>query len=328
MRALICEHHGPPEELVIRDVTTPEPGPGQIRLRVMAAGVNFPDGLIIRNLYQTKPPLPFSPGSEAAGIVDAVGPDVSTFRVGDRVAAMTTWGAFAEQVVVDAARSFPVPADMPFDVAACFTMVYGTAFHAFAQRAALRAGESVLVLGAAGGVGLAAVEVARAMGAHVIAAASSPEKLALATAHGAHETIDYSREDLKTRVKALTGGKGVDMVFDPVGGALADPAFRAIARNGRYLVVGFAAGDIPALPLNLPLVKSAAIVGVFWGAYLVAEPEGNAANIAQLYRWYAEGRLKPEISRRFALEEGADAIRWVIDRKALGKIVLTMADAV
>lgn len=326
MRALMCERHGLPEELVFRDIPSPDPEPGEVRLRVKAASVNFPDGLIIQNLYQTKPPLPFSPGSEAAGVVDAVGENVTGLSVGDRVAAMTTWGAFAQEVAVQASRCFPIPDAMPFDIASGFTMVYGTALHALKQRGRLQAGETLLVLGAAGGVGLAAVEIGKQMGARVIAAASSEEKLALARAHGADETVNYATADLKAAVKELTGGKGVDVIYDPVGGALADPAFRAIAWNGRYLVIGFAAGDIPAIPLNLPLVKGASIVGVFWGAFLVAEPEENAANIEQLYRWYEAGALKPEISRHFAFDEGAEAIRWIMDRKALGKVVIEVGE--
>lgn len=320
----MCEAFGPPEDLVVRDVAAGEPGPGQILIRVKAAGVNFPDGLIIRNLYQMKPPLPFAPGSEAAGLVEAVGPGVTAFRPGDRVSAMTTWGAFAEEVVADAGRCTPIPEGMSFEEAAGFTMVYGTSLHAFAQRGALQAAETVLVLGAAGGVGLAAVEIARAMGAQVIAAASTQEKIDLAIAHGAQHGINYATESLKDRVKALTGGRGVDVIYDPVGGDLAEPAFRTIAPGGRYLVVGFAAGDIPAIPLNLPLVKSAAIVGVFWGAFMMAHPDENARNMEQLHRWYAHGALKPEISRRFPFDQGAAAIRWVMDRKALGKVVLTM----
>lgn len=325
MRALMCEVHGLPETLVLRDVQTPQPGPGELLLRVKAASVNFPDSLIIRNLYQTKPPLPFTPGSEAAGVVEAVGDGVTAFKPGDRVAAMTTWGGFAEQVVKDATRCFLIPDAMPFDIASGFTMVYGTALHALKQRGRLQPGETLLVLGAAGGVGLAAVEIGKQMGARVIAAASSPEKLALARAHGADDLIDYGQDDLKSALKTLTDGRGVDVVFDPVGGALADPAFRAMAWDGRYLVVGFAAGDIPAIPLNLPLVKGAAIIGVFWGAFLTREGAAHAANLAQLYDWYAQGALRPEISHRFPLEEAAAAIRWVMDRKALGKVVVEIA---
>jgi NADPH2:quinone reductase len=324
MRALMCEAHGLPETLVLRDVPTPQPGPGEVRLGVKAASVNFPDSLIIRDLYQTKPPLPFSPGSEAAGVIEAVGEGVTAMRIGDRVAAMTTWGAFAEQVVVDASRCFAIPDAMPFDAASGFTMVYGTAIHALKQRGRLQPGETLLVLGAAGGVGLAAVEIGKQMGARVIAAASGPDKLALARAHGADEGIDYAQGDLKAALRELTGGRGVDVVFDPVGGALADPAFRAMAWDGRYLVIGFAAGDIPAIPLNLPLVKGAAIIGVFWGAFVRKEQAANAANVAILYDWYVQGRLRPEISKRFPLADAAAAIRWVMDRKALGKVVVEM----
>ena len=324
MRALMCQAHGLPETLVLRDMPTPQPEPGAVRVRVKAASVNFPDSLIIQNLYQTRPPLPFSPGSEAAGVVDAVGEGVSSLRVGDRVAAMTTWGAFAEAVAVQASRCFAIPDAMPFDVASGFTMVYGTALHALAQRGRLQPGETLLVLGAAGGVGLAAVEIGKRMGARVIAAASSPDKLALARVHGADDLIDYAATDLKGALKALTGGRGVDVVFDPVGGALADPAFRAMAWDGRYLVIGFAGGDIPAIPLTLPLIKGAAIIGVFWGAFLTKEPEANIANIARLYDWYAQGALRPEISHRFPLEDAAAAIRWVMDRKAMGKVVVEM----
>lgn len=322
MRALMCEAHGLPETLVMRDRPSPQPAPGTIRMRVKAASVNFPDSLIIRDLYQTKPPLPFSPGSEAAGIVDAVGEGVTQFRPGDRIAAMTTWGAFAEEVMVDAGRCFAIPDDMPFDVASGFTMVYGTALHALRQRGRLQPGETLLVLGAAGGVGLAAIEVGKQMGARVIAAASSAEKLALAQAHGADVLIDYGQDDLKSALRTVTDGRGVDVIFDPVGGALADPAFRAMAWDGRYLVIGFAAGDIPALPLNLPLVKGAAIIGVFWGAFLTREPAANADNVATLYDWYRAGHLRPEISHRFVLDEAAAAIRWVMDRKAMGKVVV------
>ena len=326
MRALLCERHGPPEDLVIREVPVPEAGAGKLVIRVEAAGVNFPDTLIIRDAYQIKPPLPFAPGGEAAGIIETVGPGVEHFRPGDRVAAMSTWGAFSELVAVDATGASRIPDEMPYDVAAGFTIVYGTGIHALAQRAALQPGETLLVLGAAGGVGIAAVEIGRAMGAKVIAAASTPEKLSFAKAHGAEELIDYSQPDFRDRIKAATGGRGPDVIFDPVGGDLAEPAFRSISPNGRYLVVGFAAGGIPSIPLNLPLVKSASIIGVFWGAFLNRYPQVHAANMERLYGWYREGALNPEISRRFAFEDGAAAIRWVMDRRALGKVVLTMGN--
>ncbi|WP_366514094.1 NADPH:quinone oxidoreductase family protein [Rhizorhabdus sp.] len=324
MRALLCERHGPPEDLVLREAADPVPGAGQIVIAVRAAGVNFPDGLIIRNMYQIKPDLPFAPGGEAAGVVEAVGEGVTGFKPGDRVCAMTLWGSFAEKVAVDADAAVHIPDEMPFDEASGFTMVYATGIHAFVQRAALQPGETVLVLGAAGGVGIAAIEIAKAMGARVVAAASTPEKLELARAHGADALIDYSRPDFREQLRAATDGKGPDVVYDPVGGDLAEQAFRSIAPNGRYLVVGFAAGTIPAIPLNLPLVKSAAIVGVFWGAFMKADPETHAANMEQLFAWYRAGAIRPEISRRFGFEEGAAAIRWVMDRKALGKVVVTM----
>lgn len=325
MRALLCEHYGPPEELQLRAVPVPEPGPGAVRVRVVATGVNFPDGLIVQNRYQVQPPLPFSPGGEVAGVIDAIGEGVTGWSVGDRVAAMTLHGGMAEAVIVDAVRLIAIPDAMPFDVAAIFTMAYGTAMHALSQRGRLQPGETVLVLGAAGGVGLAAVEIGKAMGARVIAAASSPEKLAVAKAHGADEGIDYAADDLRVRLRELTGGTGPDVIYDPVGGDLAEPAFRSIAPDGRYLVLGFAAGGIPSLPFNLPLLKSASIVGVFWGAFTLRDPAANRDNMARLFRWYEQGALRPVIDRRFPLAEGGAAIRYLMDRKARGKVVVEIA---
>ena len=322
MKAVRCVEHGYPEKLIVDDIAMPEPGKGQVRLKVHAAGVNFPDSLIIQNLYQFKPPLPFTPGSEAAGVVDAVGEGVTAFKPGDRALVMTGNGAFAEYVTANVAQTIPIAGAMPFDIAAGFTMTYGTSHHALKQRARLQPGETVLVLGAAGGVGLTAVELAKLMGAKVIAAASSDEKLALCREYGADETINYTTTDLKDAVKALTGGKGVDVVYDPVGDRYAEPAFRGIAWNGRYLVVGFAGGQIPSLPLNLPLIKGASIVGVFWGAFTQHEPAAHQANMRELLDWYATGKLKPHVSRKFTLAEGPAAIRWVMDRKATGKVVL------
>lgn len=322
MRALLCEAHGPPETLVMRDVPVPEPGPGDIRIAVRAAAVNFPDALVIQNLYQRQPDLPFAPGSEVAGIVDAIGADVHHVAVGDRVAAYGLAGGFAEQIILPANRAVPIGEAMDFDTAAAFTMAYGTAYHALVQRGALVAGETVLVLGAAGGVGLAAVEVAKALGAHVIAAASSPAKLALARAHGADETIDYAKEDLKAAVKRLTNGRGIDIVVDPVGDRYAEPAFRTIALHGRYLVIGFAGGAIPSIPLNLPLLKTASIVGVAWGAFAVRDPAAYRANAAILAALHAGGKLRPHISLRVPLERGGEAIRLMMDRKAEGKIIV------
>ena len=323
MKALLCVEHGPPEKLVVQDVPEPEPGKGEVRIVMKAAGVNFPDVLIIQNLYQFKPPLPFSPGGEAAGIVDAVGEGVTRFKVGDKVIAMTGNGAFREKFLAHERQVIPMAGDMPFDVAAGFTMTYGTSHHALKQRARLQPGETLLVLGAAGGVGLAAVELGKLMGAKVIAAASSDDKLALTREYGADETINYTTEDLKDRVKELTGGKGVDVIYDPVGDKFAEPAFRSIAWNGRYLVVGFAAGEIPKLPLNLPLIKGASIVGVFWGAFTQHEPKVHEANMAELLTWFAQGKLKPHVSAHLPLERGAEGIRLLMDRKAKGKVILT-----
>jgi NADPH2:quinone reductase len=323
MQALICETFGPPEELVLREVDTPSPGAGEVLIRVHSAGVNFPDSLIIQDRYQIKAPLPFAPGGELAGVVMAVGPGITRFRIGDPVAALTHWGGFAEYAVACEDRMTAVPDSMDLDTASAFTLVYGTAYHALRQRGALAPGETVLILGASGGVGLAAIEVAKAMGARVIAGASSAEKLAIAEAHGADRIVNYAEQDLKAVVKDMTGGKGVDLVFDPVGDKLADPAFRTIGWGGRYLVIGFAGGQIPSLPLNLPLVKGAAIVGVFWGDFVAREPAAHHANMAELYAMHAEGKLKPLISARFPIAEGAAAIRMLMDRKVTGKVIVT-----
>jgi NADPH2:quinone reductase len=322
MKALLCTHFGPPEELAFREAAMPVPGAGEILIRAAYCGVNFPDSLIIQNKYQMKPPLPFSPGGELAGRVEKLGPGVRGFSVGDRVAALTNWGAFAEYAVASARQTTLVPAAMDLKTASVFTLAYGTSHHALVQRAQVQPGERVLILGAAGGVGLAAVEIAKACGAHVIAAASSAKKLELARAHGADELVNYATDDLKAAVKNLTGGRGVDVVFDPVGDRLADPAFRSIGWGGRYLVIGFAGGQIPSLPLNLPLVKGASIVGVFWGDFVAREPELHAKNMAELYAWYTAGKLKPLISAEFPLARGGEAIRWMMERKATGKIVI------
>jgi NADPH:quinone reductase len=324
MKALVCEHFGPPEELVFLDVPMPEPGEGEILVAAQYCGLNFPDSLIIQNKYQMKPPLPFSPGGELAGRVVKTGPGVQGFSVGDRVAALTNFGAFAEYVVASPAQTTIVPASMDMETASAFTLAYGTSHHALVQRAQLQPGERILILGAAGGVGLAAVEIAKALGAHVIAAASSAEKLELARAHGADELVNYATDDLKATMKALTAGRGVDVVFDPVGDRFADPAFRSIGWGGRYLVIGFAGGQIPSLPLNLPLVKGASIVGVFWGDFVARSPALHAQNMAELYAWHAAGKLKPLVSARFPLARGGEAIRWMMERKAVGKVVVAV----
>src|SRR5690606_12118298 len=288
-----------------------------------AAGVNFPDVLMIQDKYQFKPPLPFAPGAELAGVVARIGPEVRGFAVGDRVIASVSHGAFAEKVRARADRLVPIPPGVDFDVAAAFTLTYGTSWHALSDRAGLRSGETPLVLGAAGGVGLAAVEIGKALGARVIAAASSEAKLAVCREHGADATIDYSREDLRERIKALSDGRGPDVVYDPVGGEYTEPAFRSIGWRGRHLVVGFANGEIPKLPLNLPLLKGASLTGVFWGGYVSREPERFAEDLRTLFDLIDKGRLRPRVSARYPLERGADALADMLNRKVIGKVVIT-----
>jgi NADPH2:quinone reductase len=325
MKAVVCKQFGPPESLVVEELASPSPGPGEVVVAVKAASVNFPDVLIIQNKYQFKPPLPFSPGSELAGVVKEVGAEVRDFRPGDRVMAFTTYGAFAEEVKTEATRLIPLPKPMDFVTGAAFLLTYGTSDHALRDRGALQPGETLLVLGAAGGVGLAAIEIGKALGARVVACASSEEKLAVCRSHGADATINYAGEDLRERIKALTDGRGVDVVYDAVGGAYSEPAFRSLAWRGRHLVVGFAAGEIPRLPLNLPLLKGAALVGVFWGDFARREPRAFAQSIAQLGRWYAEGKLRPHISQTLPLDEAARAIRLLASRQAKGKVVVTVS---
>jgi NADPH2:quinone reductase len=324
VKAVLCKSFGPPESLVVEDVPSPIPGPGEVVLSVKAASVNFPDVLIIQNKYQFKPPLPFSPGSEMAGVVKSVGDGVTAFKPGDTVMAITTYGAFAEEVKTEARRLLPIPAGMEFATAAAFGLTYATSEHALCDRGALQAGETLLVLGAAGGVGLAAIEIGKILGARVIACASSDDKLAVCRAHGADDTINYATEDLRERIKAITGGKGVDVVYDPVGGPYTEPALRSIAWRGRLLVVGFAAGEIPKIPLNLTLLKGCAIVGVFWGEFTKREPESLAAAMSKLSRWYGEGRLKPHISATLPLERASEALTLMAERKVKGKVVLTV----
>ena len=323
MRAVLCEQFGPPETLVVRDVPDPEPGEGQVVVDVAGCGVNFPDVLIIEDKYQFKPELPFSPGGEIAGTVSAVGAGVNGLSVGDRVVATLGWGGMAEKVAIPATSAITVPDGVDLVQAAGFLLAHGTSHHALVDRAGLQEGETLLVLGAAGGVGLAAVELGALMGARVIAAASTDDKLELCRTRGAVETINYRTEDFRARVKELTDGRGVDVVYDPVGGDLSEPALRSMAWKGRFLVIGFAAGDIPKVPLNLPLLKGCSVVGVFWGAFTGREPERNAANIEQLLGWLAEGRVAPHVSGTFPLEQAADAIRELAERRATGKVVVT-----
>ena len=322
MKAVLCKEYGPPESLVIEDIPSPRPGRGQAVITVKACGVNFPDTLIIEGKYQFKPALPFSPGGEVSGIVKELGEGVNTVKVGDRVIAFTGWGGFAEEVVTEAAKLIPIPGDIDFATAASFTLVFGTAHHALKDRAHIKPGETLLVLGAAGGVGLASVELGKLMGARVIAAASSDEKLEVCKQHGADDVINYTNEDLRERVKTLTGGNGVDVIVDPLGGNYSEPALRSIAWNGRFLVIGFAAGDIPRIPLNLTLLKGCSIVDVFWGSFTEHEPRHNQENLQELLTWLTEGKLKPHISATYPLGHAADALNDVLNRKVKGKVVL------
>ena len=323
MRALVCSEYGSLDNLSIQDVDDPTPGDGEIVIDVRAAGLNFPDLLMVRGLYQARPDLPFSPGGEGSGVVSAVGPGVKRVKVGDAVIGMAVHGAFAEKWVVPENATMPKPDALPFDIAAGLAITYGTSYYALKQRAELAEGETLLVLGAAGGVGLAAVELGKAMGAKVIAAASSAEKLDAARAAGADEGINYSDEPLKQRIKELTGGRGANVIYDPVGGDYTEQALRGIAWNGRHLVIGFAAGEIPKLPLNLTLLKNCAAVGVFWGTWTQKDPAASAANYQQIASWLADGTLKPRV-KSFALDDFRDALAEIDERRAVGKLVLAM----
>jgi len=326
MKAMLCKEYGPPESLVLEEIEAPKLKKGHVRIAVKACGINFPDTLIIEGKYQAQPPMPFAPGAEVSGVITEVAEGVTGLAVGDRVLAVALCGGLAEEIVVPAAAALPIPDAMDYETAAGFLLTYGTSFHALKQRARLQPGETLLVLGAAGGVGLAAVELGKAMGARVIAAASSAEKLEIAKAHGADELINYSEESLRERVKTLTRSAGVDAVYDPVGGDLFDEASRLMAWNGRYLVVGFASGRIPSLPANLPLVKGYALLGVFWGTFTMREPQASRENNEELLQWFLAGKLKPLISATFPLAQSAEAMRVLINRQAKGKVVVRVAD--
>jgi NADPH2:quinone reductase len=323
MKAVLCKEWGLPGKLVVEDVPSPKPMTGQAVISVKACGVNFPDTLIIQGKYQFKPEMPFSPGGEVAGVVKQIGEGVTRVKPGDRVIAFNTWGGFAEEMVVDADRTIPMPAAMDFVPASAFVLTYGTSYHALKDRAEIKAGETMLVLGAAGGVGLAAIQLAKAMGVRVIAAASSDAKLKVCRDNGADELINYGSEDLRARVKAITAGKGLDVVYDPVGGPYSEPALRDMAWKGRFLVVGFAAGDIPRVPLNLTLLKGCSIVGVFWGSFTKNEPEHNRENNWELMAMYAAGKIKPHIHATYPLERAAEALNEVLNKRVTGKVVLT-----
>jgi NADPH:quinone reductase-like Zn-dependent oxidoreductase len=324
MRAILCKELGPADKLAIEDIASPEPGKGQVKIKVKAAGLNFPDTLIIEGKYQIKPELPFSPGGEMAGEVIAVGEGVKRYQPGQRVMGLTGYGAFAEEIVAPESNLIPVPDGMDDNTAAAFSMVYGTSYHALKQRANIQPGETLLVMGASGGVGLAAVELGKAMGATVIAAASSEDKLAVAKEAGADDLINYAEEDLKDALKQRYP-KGVDVIYDPVGDKFTEAALRNMAWNGRLLIVGFAAGDIPKIPANLALLKGCSIVGVFWGAFTQQEPQANMQNIMELFQLFAQGKIKPRISQVFPFEEYEQALAALTSRTAKGKVVLEVA---
>lgn len=321
-RAVLCKEFGPASSLVFEAVESEPVGDNQVQIAVHACGVNFPDNLIIAGLYQFKPDFPFSPGSEAAGEITQVGSAVSNFQVGDRVVWFGLYGAFREQLVVDASEVVAIPAQMDMRDAAAFLMTYGTSLHALKDRASLKAAETLLVLGAGGGVGLAAVELGKQMGARVIAAASSDAKLEAASAHGADHVINYEQQDLRQCLRELTDNNGVDVLYDPVGGDLAQVGLRSMAINGRYLVVGFASGDIPSFPANLALLKECQITGVFYGAFLKRQPDDAAQNISQLFQWHRDGALKPRIHGVWPLQQVADALAEFQSRQVVGKVVL------
>ena len=322
MKAIVCKAWGPPESLVLEERPALEAGPGQVVVKVKAASVKFSDTLLIQNKYQTKPELPFIPGGEVTGVITAVGAGVEGWKVGDRVNAQTTYGGYADEVLADVERITPLPAGIEFAAATGLSSTYGTAYYALVDRGQLRAGETLLVLGASGGVGLAAVEVGKVLGAKVIACASSEEKLAVCRAKGADETINYVAEDMRARVKAITQGNGVDVIVDPVGGSYSEAALRDMAWGGRHLVIGFTAGDIPKIALNLPLIKGCSIVGVWIGAFAKRDPARHRANAAELWKWIAEGKIKPYISATYPLERAADALNALSERRVAGKVVL------
>lgn len=332
MRAMLCTHYGPPEELELRELSGPKPDKGQVVISVKACGVNFPDVLLVQDKYQFKPALPFAPGGEVAGFVKEVGGGVTYLKAGDRVAASIGSGGFSEEVAADSRRCLIVPPQIPLDIASAFIVTYGTSWHALVDRAQVKAGENLVVLGAAGGVGLSAVEIGKALGARVIAGASSQEKVDLAKTHGAEDGFVYPRtplsrdqqKALSEDIKRLTGGQGADVLYDPVGDDYAEPALRAMNWNGRYLVIGFAAGNIPKVPLNLTLLKGSQVMGVFWGASTMRDPKHARESLEKLLAMIAEGKLHPHISARFPLARAGEAIRMLMDRKAQGKVVVTM----
>ena len=326
MKAILCHAYGYPDKLTLQEVNDPVLSEREVLIEVKACGVNFPDALIIQNKYQFKPPLPFSPGGEVSGIIQGIGEKVKHLKVGDRVLALCGWGGFAEIVAIDAQRVFQIPSEMDFITAASTLYTYGTSYHALKDRAALKQGETLLVMGAAGGVGIAAVELGKLLGATVIAAASSDDKLKLCKEKGATHLINYTTEDIRERIKEITSNKGVDVIYDPIGGKLAELALRSIAWKGRYLIVGFASGEIPLLPFNLPLLKGCSVMGVFWGSFAEKEPVQSMQNLGQLLHWLKDGNIKQSIHKIYALEDGPKAIQDIIDRKVIGKAIVKIGN--
>jgi len=322
MKAILCEKLGLPSDLVYREVQDPVPGDNEVVVQVKACAINFPDTLIIQGKYQFRPDLPFSPGSDLSGVVHAIGSNVKNFKIGDEVFGVVRFGGMAEKVVVNKKMLFPKPPNISFANAASFLYAYGTSYHALKDRARLKEGETITILGASGGVGIAAVELAKLIGARVIACASTDEKLALCKKYGADELIKYTEEDLKQRIKELTDGRGTDVVYDPVGSSFTEAALRATAWKGRYLVVGFAAGDIPKIPLNLPLLKGCQIVGVFWGRFTQENPSQNMGNSLQIMQWLNEGKIKPHIYKTYSLENAPKALEEMMNRRVMGKVVV------
>lgn len=324
MKAIICETLGPPNNLKYKEVPDPKIGPDEIAIAIKACAINFPDTLIIQGKYQMRPELPFSPGSDISGIVISVGAEVKNLKVGDEVFGVIPFGGMAEQVKTKTKNIFPKPEGMSFPIAASFLYAYGTSLHALKDRAQLEKDETIVIMGASGGVGLAAVDIAKKMGARVIACASTAEKLELCKTYGADATINYTSEDLKIRIKELTGGKGADVIYDPVGGDYSEAALRGLAWKGRYLVVGFASGTIPKIPLNLALLKGCQIVGVFWGRFTQEEPGINLSNSLQIMNWYNDGQIKPHIHKLYPLEQAPAALEEMMNRKVLGKVIITV----
>jgi NADPH:quinone reductase len=325
MRAVVLSTYGPPAKLTVEEIAPPALGPGSVRVRVHAVGFGFPDALMVAGKYQIKPEAPFTPGNEAAGVVTEVAPDVSAIRVGQRVLAMAGQGGLAEQCVVASSALIPLPDSMSLAAAAGFLVNYGTTYHALVQRANLKAGETLLVLGAAGGVGLTAVEIGKALGARVLAGASSNEKLALAKEHGADATFNYTTDTIKAKVMEFTGDRGIDVAYDPVGADYAEQVVRSMAWNGRYLVIGFAGGKIPAIPLNLPLLKGCSLVGVFWGAHTRREPQVHAANLKALFQLFESGKIRPHVTELDGLDRYAEALDVLNGRRSQGKVVVRVA---